>query len=283
VTASKPDSAWLAALHARANQPPLCPRTPLLAGGDAIGSVVPALWGQIAGWPSNYVRNALSKIEQTEFEQAHLAWQIQGPLTDTLNQLAQALRDARVGHVAHHWRNEQLAVNSAQGQPLGSVERGAVRALGITTRAVHLVGRCADGRVWVQQRALDKANDPGLWDTLMGGMVSSHDTVDTALVRETWEEAGLRLDSLHAVQRGGSITVRRPTGEHDDDGMGYMIEETDWFHCIVPDDVVPVNQDGEVVQFQLLKPLELIARLRRNEFTLEAALILVAALGGEAG
>jgi len=27
--------------------------------------------------------------------------------------------------------------------------------------------------IWVQQRALDKANDPGLWDTLMGGMVSA--------------------------------------------------------------------------------------------------------------
>ena len=61
--------------------------------------------------------------------------------------------------------------------------------------------------------------------------------------------------------------------------MGYMVEGTDWYHCTVPDGVVPVNQDGEVAQFLLLTPSELVARLHRNEFTLEAALVLVAALG----
>ena len=42
------------------------------------------------------------------------------------------------------------------------VERGVVRVLGITTYAVHLVGSRRDGAVWVQQRAFDKATDPGL-------------------------------------------------------------------------------------------------------------------------
>ena len=146
---------------------------------------------------------------------------------------------------------------------------------------MHLRGRSPDGRIWVQQRALDKANDPGLWDTLMGGMVAAQDTGETALARETWEEAGLHLDALGAVQRGGSFTVRRPTGEpdDDDDGIGYMVEVTDWFECTVPEGIVPVNQDGEVAQFLLLEPDELVARSHRNEFTLEAALVLVAALG----
>ena len=146
---------------------------------------------------------------------------------------------------------------------------------------MHLRGRSPDGRIWVQQRALDKANAPGLWDTLMGGMVSAQDTVETALARETWEEAGLHLDALFAVKRGGRFTVRRPTGEpdNDNDGMAYMVEETDWFQCTVPEGIVPVNQDGEVAQFLPLEPDELVARLHRNEFTLEAALVLVAALG----
>ena len=148
---------------------------------------------------------------------------------------------------------------------------------------MHLRVRSPDGRIWVQQRALDKANDPGLWDTLMGGMVAAQDTVETALARETWEEAGLHLDAQGTVQCGGSFTVRQPTGEPDDDddndGMAYMVEETDWFQCTVPDGVVPVNQDGEVVQFLLLEPDELVARSHRNEFTLEAALVQVAALG----
>ena len=42
---------------------------------------------------------------------------------------------------------------------------------------------------------------------------------------------GLHLDALGAVQRGGRFTVCRPTGEPDDDGAGYMVEDTDWFEC----------------------------------------------------
>ena len=83
------------------------------------------------------------------------------------------------------------------------------------------------------------------------------------------------------MQRGSSFTVRRPTGEpdNDNDGMGYMVEETDWFECIVPEGIVPVNQDGEVAQFLLLEPDELATRLHRDEFTLETALVLQATLG----
>jgi hypothetical protein len=62
------------------------------------------------------------------------------------------------------WRDEQLR-GRHPGQRLGTVERGAVRVLGLATQAVHLVGVAPDGRHWVQQRALDKPNDPGLWDT----------------------------------------------------------------------------------------------------------------------
>ena len=49
----------------------------------------------------------------------------------------------REAGVAHAWRDEQLAVTDAQGRTLGTVERAVVRPLGITTFAVHLVGRVA--------------------------------------------------------------------------------------------------------------------------------------------
>jgi len=50
-----------------------------------------------------------------------------------------------------------------------------VRTLGIATQAVHLVGTTPGGSVWVQQRAFDKAVDPGLWDTLMAPDVLARD------------------------------------------------------------------------------------------------------------
>jgi 8-oxo-dGTP pyrophosphatase MutT (NUDIX family) len=140
---------------------------------------------------------------------------------------------------------------------------------------VHLAAKAPDGRHWVQQRALTKPNDPGLWDTLMGGMVPASDTLEQALKRETWEEAGLRLDQLEGLAWGGRLTTRRPAG--DGGGAGYVVEHIDWYRCVVPPGVVPANQDGEVEEFRLMDAHEVARRLVRDEFTTEAALILVAA------
>jgi 8-oxo-dGTP pyrophosphatase MutT (NUDIX family) len=282
------DPHWLANLQRRASQAPSRPRVPLLASGEVIGTVLSKVCEQIVNRPSKNNNSLLLKQEHTTGG----GWEINGPITATLNRIAQALRDGQAGpdaqrFVTHFWRNEQLGVVSADGTLLGSVERGAVRPLGIATRAVHLVGRTPGGGMWVQQRALNKANDPGLWDTLMGGMISVNDSLQAALARETQEEAGLDLAQLRGVTQRGRVSISRPT---DDDmtgasqsagttpGIGYMVEVIDWFEGVVPDGVVPVNQDGEVAQFQLLDVPELVARLQENEFTLEASLVLVAAL-----
>ena len=197
-----------------------------------------------------------------------------GDVTISLGHLATALHHAGL---AGAWRDEQLAVRDQLGHLKGSVERAAVRPLGIRTLAVHLVGETPDGRFWVQQRALNKAEDPGKWDTLMGGMVSGADTLATALARETWEEAGLRMADLLQVRAAGRLSSCRPAS--DSLGAGYLLEDIDWYRCTVPDEVRPVNQDGEVAQFALLDPRELIKALQDGAFTLDASLILAAAMG----
>ncbi len=249
---------WLVQLRAGASLAPARPRLALRWQGQAIGTVEPAL----------VERAACGDLWQPD---AH-GWQICGDsLTASLDRLALRLREAGLAHV---WRDEQLAVRDAAGRLLGTVERAVVRPLGIATHAVHLVGLAPDGRHWVQQRALTKPNDPGLWDTLMGGMVPASDSLQQALERETWEEAGLRLDQLRALEHGGQITIRRPTG---DGGFGYVVERIDWYRCLLPDDVVPVNQDGEVAQFARMAPDEVLRGLLAGTFTAEAALILAQA------
>jgi 8-oxo-dGTP pyrophosphatase MutT (NUDIX family) len=276
---------WLATLKSRAHQAPLRTRVALFAAGQQVGTVVNGLLdgflNESSCGVSQNVRNQLLKEEQIENGSRFVAWHLQGAATASLNQIALALRDAPPGHAAHghvakYWRGEQLGVYGTSGDLLGSVERGAVRPLGIATRAVHLVGQTPAGHMWVQQRAHDKANDPGLWDTLMGGMISVQDDLHTALERETAEEAGLAMAQLRDVALRGRVNLQRPA---DNTGVGYVVEDIDWFSCTVPEGVVPVNQDGEVAQFQLLERAELVARLQRDEFTLEASLILAAALG----
>ena len=259
---------WLARLHARADQPPRAPRVPLWAENSRIGSVEPDFLSQIALQPASDGRLLLQKAEHDGVS----GWRVNGDLTQSLAAIALALRDAGL---AGAWRDEQLAVTDEHGTRLGTVERAAVRPLGLTTFAVHLAARSPDGRHWVQQRALGKPNDPGLWDTLMGGMVAASDTLQQALARETWEEAGLLTAQLHALRYGGRAATRRPAP--DGRGAGYVVEHIAWFQCTLPAGIVPHNQDGEVAQFALVQPADLRAQLLQGEFTLEASVVLAAA------
>jgi 8-oxo-dGTP pyrophosphatase MutT (NUDIX family) len=260
-------AAWRAALRERADQPPRRPRVPLWAGAARIGSVEPSLFPDALPHAGIGVTGPVQPARRGGAE----GWEVNGPLTNTLWELALALREAGV---AHAWRDEQLAVTGEDGETLGTVERAIVRPLGITTFAVHLVGLSPDGRHWVQQRSLTKPNDPGLWDTLVGGMVPACDSTQQALARESWEEAGLKLEQLEGLQRGGRVDIRRPSG---DGPQGYVVEQVEWYRCVLPEGVVPANQDGEVAQFGLMHAGELCEALRREHFTVEAALILLQA------
>ncbi len=245
---------WVSTVRRRADQPPLRPREPLMlqAGAAVIGSIEAALGERLAaaGLP---------------LERSEAAWQVVGPADAGLAALAHWLH---ANGQASRWRNEGLRVDDAAGRAVATIERAAVRPLGITTHAVHLVGRTPDERVWVQQRALDKATDPGVWDTLMGGLVAQGESIATALARETWEEAGLAIDALWQVAPIGQVEVRGPLPD------GYMIEHIDCFEATLPPGLQPVNQDGEVERFDCLALPDLCDRLQQGRFTLEASLIL---------
>lgn len=253
-----PAPPWLQRLRARAAAAPLQPRVPLYAqrGGAAVGSLEPAL--------AQCLADARLPIA-TDRD----GWCVEGALDPALEAIARGMADAGL---TGRWRDERLAVTDDAGEVLASIERAAVRPLGITTHAVHLVGCDPAGSVWVQQRALDKATDPGLWDTLMGGLISAGESIEETLERETWEEAGLRIGQLRRLSPFGRITIRRPVRE------GYMIEHIHMFRAVVPQSVQPVNQDGEVQRFECLARAPLLARLQADAFTLEAALILAEAL-----
>jgi 8-oxo-dGTP pyrophosphatase MutT (NUDIX family) len=253
---------WLQRLALQGQQPPPRPRLPLCWRSQAVGSVQPE-WLSLmaAAGGTRFFESSSMQVHCTAEDSAGLA------------ELAQFMRHVQL---AGPWRNELLSVVNDAGHELGQIERAAVRPLGLHTQAVHLVGQCPDGSVWVQQRALDKPNDPGLHDTLMGGMVSANDGLAGALARETWEEAGLHLSQLQQLRLGGSLSVQQPT--LDAGGMGYMRETLHWYACTVPEGVVPCNQDGEVHAFERLRPSELVQRLEEGCFTLEAALVLAAFL-----
>ncbi|MEP7294781.1 MAG: NUDIX domain-containing protein [Burkholderiales bacterium] len=248
-------SAWLQGLQARADQAPAAPRVALCAGAgeSAIGSIEPAL-------AQRMVAAGLPLVRHGE------GWCVAGTALDAA--FARVAEWLRAEGLASSWRNELLRVDDAAGSTVGLIERAAVRPLGITTHAVHLVGWAEQGGMWVQQRAFDKPTDPGQWDTLMGGLVSADESLAATLARETWEEAGLHVDALRDVAACGRLAVRRPVS------TGYMIEHVHIHEAAIPAQLVPQNQDGEVAGFELLSVDALRERLHAGAFTLEAALIL---------
>lgn len=256
----RPSAAWRARLAAAADAPPRHPRVPLWAGRARIGSVEPDLFERAGLAQGPWV----SPHEE--------GWRLgEGDATSVLAQIADTLRATGL---AHTWRNEQLAVRGEDGVFVGTVERAVARALGLFTDAVHLTALAPDGSVWVQQRAHDKPTDPGKWDTLVGGLVPAGESLDEALARETWEEAGLRISQLRDLRRGGQVLTRRPFQEQ---AHGYVVEMLHWWIALLPDGVAPANQDGEVAGFRRMTMDELQAQLEADAFTIDAALLLLAA------
>lgn len=241
-------------------RPPLQPRQLLLCAGRPVGSLEPEVAQLLA--------------DQDLLHATGEAWSVTWASGDSSDSgawdaLARALRNAGL---LGAWRNELLPVSTDQGEQVGLIERAAVRALGLSTSAVHLTAQAPDGRTWVQQRAFNKANDPGLWDTLMGGMVNAADTLAQALERETWEEAGLRLDQLQGLAHAGHLLISRPSGGAD--RVGYTVERIDWFSATLPKNALPHNRDGEVERFDCVETRQLRADISAGRYTLEAALIL---------
>src|SRR3546814_10822946 len=113
-------------------------------------------------------------------------------LNAVLARLALSLKDTGC---LRGWRNELLDV-IGEGRRLGAIERAAVRPLGLLTKAVHLNAWSPDGRLWIARRSLSKSTDPGLWDTLVGGLTGAGESLDHSLLRESNEKAGLEAGDI---------------------------------------------------------------------------------------
>lgn len=253
-------------------RPPRTPRVPLWLGAHRVGSVEPGTWEHLVSALAK-AGVALDQVVKKSELNDGVAYAINPNFVDNLEVVASAL--TRAG-AAGPWRNERLPVRAADGTVCAHVERGAVRVLGIATQAVHLVGWRSDGCLWLQQRAFTKPNDPGLWDTLMGGTVSADETVQQTLVRETWEEAGLHLADLTGLRWGGQFTASRHVP--DGAGAGYLLEDTHWYTVQVPDGSVPCNQDGEVDHFEAWSPSTVADAMHAGLFTPEACWVLAQVL-----
>lgn len=226
--------------------------------------------GRVAGWVTGKATQHINGMPgvRVEDEAVHITDVPAKRLSVSrvLEQIAMGLKGTGC---LRGWRDELLDV-IGEGEPLAVIERAAMRPLGLLTRAVHLNAWSTDGQIWVARRAEDKHTDPGMWDTLVGGLAVAGESIDMSLLRESQEEAGLQPD--HLVARTPLRTILRM---HRQLPEGYQVEDVLVCDCVLDDTVVPVNNDGEVSEFRLLRYDDIWGMIEADLFTREAELTLL--------
>jgi len=263
----------LEAVHARRER--LAPRIQHL---PPAGSRPLTIAGRVAGWITPRATECLSGMPGVHVsdEAVHVVAVPRQRLTldVTMAKIARVLGETGC---LRGWRDELLDVYG-EGRRLCVLERAAMRPLGLLTKAVHLNAWSTDGRMWLARRSVSKATDPGKWDTLVGGLATASEPLDTSLVRESFEEAGLQPSDLrnrsplHIILR---MHRRLPEG--------YQVEDVLISDCVLPDGTRPQNQDGEVSEIQLASLDEVRALLEADEFTQEAEACMLDSLARHCG
>ena len=245
----------IAGLQARAQPPLPAGSIALRIGGVLVGQVLPEVARFVADQIDGFVLNddGLTLADGALDVSARTAL------------VAHAATTLRAAGLIPGWRNELVCIGTP---PLATIERAACRPLGITTQAVHLNAYTAANNVFVARRASHKQIDPGLWDNLVGGMVTAGESLQQALTREAIEEAGLDLNGVE-LQRGRWFQMRRPVAE------GLQSEIIHVYDTQLPAEISLRNQDGEVEAIARRTLTEVIEAIDAGDFTLEAALVML--------
>ncbi|MFZ9759459.1 MAG: NUDIX domain-containing protein, partial [Burkholderiaceae bacterium] len=242
------------------------------------------------GWmPKGLMEALLSKFpsgtrHQALFLQEPFQWQGLGPGLfidqQRLRLVEQKLADL-LGPFG--WRHENFAVIDRAGLPPLpdlQLERSLFRWLGLLSESVQLNIRREDGSLWIAQRAMTKAIDPGLWDAAVAGGLSAGEPPEEAVQRESFEEAGLTDPWHKQIQRAAAPCMRiarlvappMPPGSKAPWPEPCLHHERVWrFEITIPNAWQPSANDGEVMAFRAVKPEEIFSLWQRGEFNHEAA------------
>lgn len=212
---------------------------PFMAAGRRIGWLQPELAARLASFPRVFSAGP-DRVDLLD--------------VDGLTAVVEAL--AKEGFIPG-WRNERYRIAD-----LFDIERAAARPFGLTTQAVHLNGIVGE-RMWLARRSATKPIDPGMLDNLVGGGISVGFSVESTLVKEAWEEAGIPAELARTARAGGTMSVLREVPE------GVQSETISIYDLELPADWRPQNQDGEVSEFKLLP----FAEVEREVLTYEAGLV----------
>jgi len=196
----------------------------------------------------------------------------------TYSQRSQAveivLRDLYKHGKLEGWRNENYPVSPTWGQaPFLDIERAAVVKMGVKGYGIHMngfIGRGKNIKLWVAKRSATRPVAPGKLDHLVAGGLPINISLLDNLIKEAKEEAGIPKDlSQHAIPVGAlSYVMQLQEGLRQDTIFCYDLE--------LPENFIPVNQDGEVSDFYLY-PIQKVKELLEttDQFKFNTGMVII--------
>lgn len=94
----------------------------------------------------------------------------------------------------------KISIVNENDEVIGAEYRKIATANGLRHRIVRIFLVRSDGKILLQQRSLDRDDNPGKWDQSVGGHVDEGEDYETAAVREVKEELG--VDVLNSMRIG---------------------------------------------------------------------------------
>lgn len=196
----------------------------------------------------------------------NMTWQ---EVADTLQYTARQWHD---NGLYGGWRDEKYSVCNLSGSPLFALERSAFRPLGFLSQAIHLHGYVEQGGEmvhWIGKRSASKAVAPNKLDTTAGGGIAAGETPQYAVIRESFEEAGVPNILTQGIVFSGKVFSLRPVHR------GLHREILHLYNLRLPENFMPQNQDGEVAEFILMNDNEIAQAIIEVQFMEDSALTLL--------
>ncbi|WP_434776918.1 NUDIX hydrolase [Neisseria sp. Ec49-e6-T10] len=234
-------------------------------------------------YQDHHLGYVLPQWQQQALQDApHLFTQEQERLV--LNNLPILELEEALQKLCHNWyqqgilpifRNEKFNVRSPDGHILFTLERGAFLIFGLESQAIHLNGvtqNAEENLFWIGKRAAHKPTAPNKLDNLVSGGIGFNESPEQALIRESFEEAGLPSDLAKKAKSTGHFLSFRQVQ------WGLHREQLFVFDIELPSHFTPTNQDGEVALFEQYPPLALVKLILEGQFMKDAALVTLDAL-----
>ncbi|CAN7140687.1 unnamed protein product [Brassica rapa subsp. narinosa] len=161
-------------------------------------------------------------------------------------------------------RNELYPVKPSFNAPaVFSLERAAAPYFGLKGYGVHMNGyveRDGQKSLWIGKRSLTKSTYPGMLDHLVAGGLPHGISCGDNLVKECDEEAGISKVIADRAIPVGAVSYM------DIDQYCFKRDVLFCYDLKLPEDFVPINQDGEVESFKLIPVAQVANVIRETSF-----------------